>query len=64
MVNPIKGWPKLKRGFLFGQKYPASFQEVSGSTAFGFGYNMSERDADSRLAGLNGEKRCPGKTGW
>lgn len=29
MVNPIKGWPKLKRGFLFGQKYPASFQELA-----------------------------------
>lgn len=30
MVYPIKNWPKLKRGFLFRQKYPASFGSLAG----------------------------------
>jgi murein DD-endopeptidase MepM/ murein hydrolase activator NlpD len=35
MIFPIKNWPKLRRGFLFGQKYPASFGVLAGHPHLG-----------------------------
>lgn len=35
MIYPVKDWQKLKRGFLFGQKYPASFGSLAGHPHLG-----------------------------
>lgn len=35
MKYPINNWPNLKRGFLFGQKYPKSFGKLAGKPHLG-----------------------------